>query len=252
LKQRNRRSRCCGITCRCAAAARQCCRRRGAAAPPCGTRQRRGHRCRCAVIRDAWADMMQCHLCASCAAVVASANVLAVSIATLPTMHARLQASLRAPLRSGGRAWATQQSSLQQRQTTRSSARSWPCRCELTPAGDVSATRDRRTCDVCCSSASAARLLHSEERPVRLRCTARCLQAELAAVMLANRAAVIPLIPKALADLPAQREAAAHRDACAAFVRDYHMVRYLAGLFETVRFREYPVELAPFMCCHSS
>lgn len=43
--------------------------------------------------------------------------------------------------------------------------------------------------------------------------------------MLANRAAVVPLIPKVLADLPAQQEAAAYRDACAAFVRDYHMVR---------------------------
>lgn len=50
-------------------------------------------------------------------------------------------------------------------------------------------------------------------------------QAELAAVMVANRAAIVPLVPKALADLPAQQEAAAHRDACAAFVRDYHMVR---------------------------
>lgn len=49
-------------------------------------------------------------------------------------------------------------------------------------------------------------------------------QAELAAVAIANRAAIIPLIPNVLAELPAQLEAAAHRDACAAFVRDYHMV----------------------------
>ena len=48
-------------------------------------------------------------------------------------------------------------------------------------------------------------------------------------MMLANRAAIVPLIPKVLADLPAQREAAAHRDACAACVRDYHMVRLRAG-----------------------
>ena len=45
----------------------------------------------------------------------------------------------------------------------------------------------------------------------------------------ANRAAIVPLIPKVLADLPAQREAAAHRDACSAFVRDYHMVGPLSG-----------------------
>lgn len=62
-----------------------------------------------------------------------------------------------------------------------------------------------------------------------------CMQAELAAVMLANRAAIVPLIPKVLADLPAQREAAAHRDACAACVRDYHMVSARAGLFCRVR-----------------
>lgn len=55
------------------------------------------------------------------------------------------------------------------------------------------------------------------------------VQAELAAVMLANRAAVVPLIPKVLADLPEQQEAAAHRDACAAFVRDFHMVSQLTS-----------------------
>ena len=57
--------------------------------------------------------------------------------------------------------------------------------------------------------------------------TLQRVQAELAAVMLANRAAIVPLIPKVLADLPAQAEAAAHREACAACVRDYHMVRIM-------------------------
>lgn len=64
------------------------------------------------------------------------------------------------------------------------------------------------------------------------------MQAELAAVMLANRASIVPLIPKVLADLPAQREAAAHRDACAACVRDYHMVSILHMLRTAKETRE--------------
>lgn len=41
----------------------------------------------------------------------------------------------------------------------------------------------------------------------------------------ANRAALLPLIPRVLADVPAQRAAAERREARAAFVRDFFTVR---------------------------